>query len=691
LCCPGGDICSFQQCQTPGNVCVDATDCAPGEYCEYGLGDPAMGAGGAGGGTCSGAVDLKTGKCLPKPPECGPNEDPGEPPTCIAKCEYKPPLGQFSPLEKFAWGTVGDVTHNVMMAPIVTQLDDDNCDGQVTERDIPDIVFFTFTGNDYNNGGNNAATLRAISIVNDQLVTKFSTATPGDHPGRSIASGDIHPALGNEIVVCSRNVDARVRAYAANGVELWTSAPLGTHCFMPSIADLDQDGSPEVITRQAILNGVDGSVKHAYVPANADNVIVSDVTGDGILDVVGPTRVYGAGGALIVDAALGGIAGTHAAVGDLDNDGVPEIISVNFGAHQLSIWHLDPNQPAGYAVIRQGIDINGTINPNPCCVANPASAGCNSGGGPPTVADFNGDGFPDVGLAGGIGYAMFDGVKLMDTATYSNAETIGWLKPTQDCSSAQTGSSVFDFDGDGKAEVVYADEVTLHIYDGTNGSDLFGTCNTSGTLFEYPLVADVDNDGQADIVVASNHYSSLSCAGTKTTGIRVFGDTAGNWVRTRRIWNQHAYHVTNVNEDGTIPQVEATHWLDPNLNNFRQNVQPLGEFAAPDLVVDVFPTCTGQYSIVARVRNIGQASVPAGVVVGFYAGDPMAGGSLLGLGQTTQPLYSLDSEDVVLVPSSTPTSALYAVVDDGMPLHAWHECLTDNNVGGPTDPACGPD
>ena len=49
----------------------------------------------------------------------------------------------------------------------------------------------------------------------------------------------------------------------------------------------------------------------------------------------------------------------------------------------------------------------------------------------------------------------------------------------------------------------------------------------------------------------------------------------------------------------------------------------------------------------------------------------------------------LRSEDVVLVPSSIPTSSLYAVVDDGMPMHAWHECRTDNNTGGPADPACG--
>ena len=58
---------------------------------------------------------------------------------------------------------------------------------------------------------------------------------------------------------------------------------------------------------------------------------------------------------------------------------------------------------------------------------------------------------------------------------------------------------------------VYADELYMRIYDGTTGEVLTQECNTSGTLHEYPLVADVDGDGQADIVVTSNSYSELTC------------------------------------------------------------------------------------------------------------------------------------------------------------------------------------
>ena len=120
---------------------------------------------------------------------------------------------------------------------------------------------------------------------------------------------------------------------------------------------------------------------------------------------------------------------------------------------------------------------------------------------------------------------------------------------------------------------------------------------------------------------------------SRQAGVRVFGDANGTWVRTRSVWNEHAYHVTNVNDDGTIPQHEPANWTQPGLNDFRQNKQPASEFAAPDA------SCRsrrlpGSTELVATVRNIGQAALPAGVVVGFYEGAP---GATLGTLTTTSP------------------------------------------------------
>jgi len=658
VCCAGTEVCSFQQCVVPGDDCVDATECPEGNYCEYSLGEPGEG---GGEGMCQGGASLATGKCLPEPPECGPGVEPteGEDIDCLPECEVIPKTS-FEPVLKYHWDQ-----GNSMMAPIVVQLDDDNCDMIVDERDIPEIVFSSFAGSDYNNNG----TLHAISIVDGMVVEKWS-ANPGTdqiQPGRSIAGGNIDGIPGNEIVTCTNT--GRVRAFDANGADLWVSDYNGG-CFMPSIADLDQDGTPEIIEQAGIIDGVTGMTEATFPSQFA--VVTSDVDGDGQLEVVGPRYIFEADGTQVADV---GIVGEHAAVADFDGDGSAEIAVIDNTNHTLYLWRWNPAMPNGAEIIRQDININGALG---------ACAG-GSGGGPPTIADFNGDGTPDVGVAAGVGYAVFDGAALMNPGV-ANDGTLLWITPAQDCSSRRTGSSVFDFDGNGSAEVVYGDEQYLRIYDGATGAVVLQECNTTGTLEEYPLVADVDNDGHADIVVISNDYHSILCPddGSQQRGLRVFGDD--QWVRTRRVWNQHAYHVTNVEEDGTIPTVEQPNWSVDGLNNFRQNVQPEGEFAAPDLVASVIGICTPtDFGVIARVRNLGRAAVPQGVPIGFYEGDPSAGGSLLGTELTTKILYPAEAEDIeLLLPDASPELSggeidVWVVVDDGMPPHPWEECRTENN------------
>ena len=668
LCCPDGQVCSFNQCEQPGVECIDASECGDAEYCEYSLGDPEMG----GGEMCQGGVSLQTGKCLPEPPNCAEGEEPkeGEPITCLPKCEYVPD-GAFAPAVKYHWDK-GDV----MMAPIVIQLDDDNCDEIVDERDIPEIVFNTFDAGKYNENG----TTRAISIVDGAIVEKWASKAALDptNPGREVAGGNIDGLPGNEIVTCT--VAGKVRALDAAGNELWISA-MPLTCVSPTIADLDNDGVAEVIVTGGVLDGATGALEVKF--SAGSDVFAADLNVDGELDIVQPLGAFTAGGGVLAQTDS---EGRFAAVADLDLDGKPEVAVIANGGtlykHHLLVWRYDPMAPKGAVIVRAPIDINGALSPALCPMG---SAGNTVGGGPPTIADFNGDGTPDVAVAGGVGYAVFDGKKLMDP-NVAGPDTFLWIKQTKDCSSAATGSSVFDFDGDGSAEVLYGDEQRLRIYKGSDGSILWDTCNTSGTLREFPLVADVDNDGHADIVAVSNSYSSINCDGTKQKGIRVFGDSQGNWVRTRRVWNQHAYSVTNVNEDGSIPAPQPVNWTTPGLNNFRQNAQPEGEFAAPDLIVSVRQQCPPlDYGLVGRVRNIGAASVPAGVPVRFYEGDPKMGGVSLGMGMTSKVLYPAEAEDVLLLlPDAPPgvvdgSSVVWVVVDDEMPDHAWHECRVDNN------------
>ena len=70
----------------------------------------------------------------------------------------------------------------------------------------------------------------------------------------------------------------------------------------------------------------------------------------------------------------------------------------------------------------------------------------------------------------------------------------------------------------------------------------------SGTTAELPPIADVDGDGHAEIVAIANQY----LGGDAKQGVFVVGGAGDTWVSTRKLWNQHDYHVTNVNDDLSI-------------------------------------------------------------------------------------------------------------------------------------------
>ena len=138
---------------------------------------------------------------------------------------------------------------------------------------------------------------------------------------------------------------------------------------------------------------------------------------------------------------------------------------------------------------------------------------------------------------------------------------------------------------------------------------------------------------------------SLACG---RAGLRAFGHPQKQWVRTRRIWNQHTYHVTNVDGDGTIPATESASWTATGLNNYRQNVQGAGIFNAPNLSVSLAADLNQCPTIrlKARVTNQGSLGVAAGVPVSFFLGSG-TGKVFLGIVKTTVALLPGSSETVV--------------------------------------------
>ncbi|MCA9717018.1 MAG: VCBS repeat-containing protein, partial [Myxococcales bacterium] len=220
-------------------------------------------------------------------------------------------------------------------------------------------------------------------------------------------------------------------------------------------------------------------------------------------------------------------------VADLDGDGRPEILLTTVNGVSL----LEHDGTIVYQDLRPTGDPPGGTNWHR----------------PATIHDFDGDGEPEFAVSSANNYTV-----------YESDATIVWQAPISDLSGIAAGTA-FDFLGDGVAEAMYADEQTLYVFDGA-GAPLLQVSRKSGTLSEYPTVADIDNDGSAEILVVSNGH-----LGGGDPGIQVFRDAEDRWIQARRIWNQHTYHVTNVREDGTIPQFEPQSW---KLNNtFRTNAQ----------------------------------------------------------------------------------------------------------------------
>jgi hypothetical protein len=227
---------------------------------------------------------------------------------------------------------------------------------------------------------------------------------------------------------------------------------------------------------------------------------------------------------------------------------------------QPQVANLDSDPDPEIFVARQDgllvIEHTGAIKWGPLKPFNePTSPNCWSK--PAAVHDFDGDGIADLNASGCLNY----GVMKMQP----NGYMLNWSVPVND-TSGLASSTAFDFLGKGIANAVYGDQVSLLVLDGKTGMNNLNQSRSSGTLIEYPVVADVDNDNSADIVVVSN-----KSVGNYMYTVQVFQDAMKRWKPTRRIWNQHAYHVTNVREDGTIPAKQTKSWT--KLNTFRTNAQ----------------------------------------------------------------------------------------------------------------------
>ena len=395
------------------------------------------------------------------------------------------------------------------------------------------------------------------------------------------------------------------------------------------------------------------------------------------------------------------------AIADLDQDGTPEVVLVGdpapFNVRDGIITVLNGQTGELWC----GVDpTDGMCQANDSLRTQPIPIPGAGRGGPPTIADFDGDGRPEIAVAGGSSYSVYDlnrpGEDVVqppgDPPPDPGAIYVRWTAATQDQSSSATGSSVFDFQGDGIAEVIYADECYLRVYDGQAGDVILEQENSSATIHEYPIVVDADGDGNSELLVVANDANADDDCGmipgySTRRGVFVYGDVNDQWVRTRQVWNTHTYHVTNATSTGLTPPMQTNNWDDPDLNNYRQNFQGSGVFNAPDLEVNLsvgLANCLQEeFEVIATVRNTGSIGVPAGVDVSLYRGTMDNPDDLVSTQTTAEGLLPGAQTNLSwLEPNPGNQPQDYFVVVDGDMDALVTECIEDNNTAAATSVAC---
>ena len=448
----------------------------------------------------------------------------------IGDCDAPPLSESFNAEVQWSWD--GGGTARSLVTPLVANLTDDNDDGAIDLCDTPDIVVLGTAVNGPSSTG--------------ELVVLDGDSGPG---------GDVHwtygedlaaifnPALGDidgdglvEIVAVQQTEPNvfRLIAVSNEGELQWASDPhpaLGLFGHV-GLADMDADGDVEILALGLIADHEGNEV--TVIPEIENSATTSfavDLDDDGDLEYVHSAGAHHHDGTEYFAHADTSTL-VFPQVADVDGDDLPEILFSSWDGPGLTIYEHDGTMKVDSAVP----DLTGL---------------------PAAIHDMNGDGAVDMAVGNGsyttpnYGVLEFEGT---DIVSAWSVDVLGGC-----CASG----TAFDFLGDTTAEAMFADDFELSIF-GDNGEVLTSSPRRSGTGTDYPVVADVDNDGSAEIVV-------VAAEPDMAPAVQVIRDGAEGWVQARRIWNQHAYHVTNVREDGTIPAEQPKNWR--HLNTFRTQAQ----------------------------------------------------------------------------------------------------------------------
>ncbi len=623
-------------------------------------------------------------------------------------CAITNPPTQFT--VKLAWQSAQDGPSTVT-SPIVANLNPQ-------EDSIPEIIVLegSFQQFDkvqiYRGDGSNAANPMILTV-------------PGGfdfYPSPAPTVGDIdNDGIPELIISCA---DRRIRVfrnYTENPVApmtLWITSTglLDFEDQRPLLADFNADGFPEIYagrdvfrfnltnpanpTLNKILSGSATMGQSQYNlynegasnPTAVDILTPADCNGDpdcnGLELVAGPV-IYSVdlsiadGDPMEIKVqrdlrnmvpANSGYRDGYTAVADVDLDGILDIIVTSVRqTNQFGMYVWNKNGLIRWFPYPTNTFSSGSL----ACIAN--------------VYDDTKQGFaedyPEILICSSLNFTCYN----LQKAALTPATPYWWNLPTSD-GSGWTGSTVYDFNGDGISEIVYRDESNLRIlYGGAApfppGVDAqrnwLQTPSFSITSDEYAVVADVDNDGETEIAVTGriNAAPPASFNARFRGRLRVYESDAFPWVPCRNVWNQYNYFIVNVNDDLSIPAQQSLHHLElptagSGIRPFNtylsqrplldENFQP--QIPLPDVLATVVQSsCQGDSMILSvEICNQGNKVFPTGAPIAFYLSNPTTStASLMAPVQYTSAPVLADSCRIFQITlPRTGTGTQFGVVND---------------------------
>jgi hypothetical protein len=426
----------------------------------------------------------------------------------------------------------------------VANLTDDNADGKIDLCDVPDVLACHPVSPEI------PFELVILSGADGSVVRVLP-----DVDACNLAIADLNADGTPEIIALDRQ--GALRALSPTGALVWEAAePVFVPAVdrqdpvqgipdavlsrsEPAVHDLDADGEPEIIAGLSVFYS-DGSLRFkelyqatefaavtpspwpltAFAPVQPT---VADFDGDKSANVLFGHVAYSADGAELwrLPPEMGT---AHAHPGDFDGDGVVEILLLSrdgvslVSAEGAPLW--GPVRPP-----------DGGVPPRYDCWIHPAA-----------LADMNGDGLPEA-LVNSCEHRMVLEVTPSSLVVLRSEP----VPLTTVFGAPWSGSTAYDFRGSGPDWLAYHHQA-LTLFDGVGPSAMSAVTFYSFGGESFPRVADVDNDGSADVIVDND------------ARIVVYEDALRRPSPARRIWNQRNYWSTHVREDAVIVRYPQAPW-----------------------------------------------------------------------------------------------------------------------------------